>query len=384
MSQLTLTSLHLSLSPSHFFTSIMYLNLPCLSLLSIPPGCVHCLSVAWLDSLMSLCLCANVPPVSSPSLSLAQSSQPYFLHPALPSSRPGFCNSQPLVDPRSQRHVGLDKRGDKDWGCGAGSDHEDDSLFGFRDSPVDFGAGFSRYHGDIFTENTHSANNLISDSKTNKGDFVSESFCNFDSSDSAKRDSTLTEPVGPGCTTPYKNIDVMMMYSKGGGAVGSLYSDQNPTRARTYKELPPLPAYYLYSPKNCPLHQGAPPRLSPIGALSPPRRSGAMGSRLHSPLSPRSHTLPALAAPLYYPYLYPPIPPRPPSLSPKLYQGHPQSRVASKISLFFLFLLHFTSLSRCLSVTVALCLSLLFILKGVYNPNPRNFGNVAVHKNRQQ
>lgn len=325
---------------------------------------------------MSLWLCASLPPVSSPPLSLAQSSQPYFLHPALPSSRPGFCNSQPLVDLRPHRHVGADKRGDKDWGQGAGSDRDDDSVFGFRDSPADFGAGFSRYYGDIFKENTHSANNHISDSKTNKGDFVSESFCNFDSlysGDSEKQDNTLTEPGGPGCITPYKNIDVMMMYSNGGGAVGSLYSDRSLTRARTYKELPPLPAYYLYSSKNCPLHQGAPPRLSPIGALSPPRRSGAVGSRLHSPLSPRSHTLPALAAPLYYPYLYPPIPPRPPSLPPKLYQGPPQSRVASKISLFLVPPTFYIPLSlsecHCCSVSVVALHS-----QGGVQPQPQMLG----------
>ncbi|KAA0703097.1 RUN and SH3 domain-containing protein 1 [Triplophysa tibetana] len=68
---------------------------------------------------------------------------------------------------------------------------------------------------------------------------------------------------------------------------------------------------------------GEPPRLSPVGAISPPLRPGPPipGTdvpHLYSPLFPRSHTLPALAAPLYYPYLYtPPVqaPLREPSVS---------------------------------------------------------------------
>lgn len=309
---------------------------------------------------------------SSPPLALAQPSQPYFLHPALPSSRSAFRNPQPLEDLRSQRHVGADE--ERDRAASSACIREDKSFFGFDDSLADLSADFSRYYGDNFRENSHLAYECISDSKTNKGDCLSESFCNFDSlysSDSEKRGDTLTEPnsgfsgtaQGPSSTTPYKNIDVMMMYSDSVGAGDSLYSDRNATRARTYKELPPLPAYYLYSPKNCPLHRGAPPRLSPIGALSPPRRSGGglMGSRLNSPLSPRSHTLPALAAPLYYPNLYPPTPPRPPLLPPKLYQGPLQSHVASKISLFFFFpptFEHPLSLCVCVSVAVAVCLFL--------------------------
>uniref|UniRef100_A0A672YN02 RUN and SH3 domain containing 1 n=2 Tax=Sphaeramia orbicularis TaxID=375764 RepID=A0A672YN02_9TELE len=141
----------------------------------------------------------------------------------------------------------------------------------------------------------------------------------------------------------------MMTYSNSISAVDSLCSsstekhsntDHNSNKSRTSKELPPLPTYYLYHPKNCPLHRGAPPRLSPIGALSPPQRSGApppgaAGSCLSSPLFPRSHTLPALAAPLYYPNLYPPVPPRAPPLPPKLYQATPQSRVATVRSVSF-------------------------------------------------
>lgn len=194
--------------------------------------------------------------------------------------------------------------------------------------------------------------------------------CNFDSlycGGSEKQNRTHTKSDSPsggtteasGCITPYKNFDVMMTYSNSISATDSLYSEKrthsHSDKARTYKELPPLPAYYLYHPKNCPLHRGAPPRLSPIGALSPPQRSGAppsgaVGSSLSSPLFPRSHTLPALAAPLYYPNLYPPIPPRVPPLPPKLYQAPPQSHVASKISLCLLYLTLFLScyLTSCL------------------------------------
>lgn len=207
---------------------------------------------------------------------------------------------------------------------------------------------------------------------------TSDSICNFDSlyrSDSDTRTTSDTPVSGtaeaPGCTTPYKNIDVMMTYSNSVSAMDSLYSgkrtnsctDHNSNKARTSKELPPLPTYYLYHPKNCPLHRGAPPRLSPIGALSPPQRPGApppgvAGSCLSSPLFPRSHTLPALAAPLYYPNLYPPIPPRAPALPPKLYQAPPQSRVASKISLArSLHLIHSLSHLACMHVCLSFLLS---------------------------
>lgn len=173
-----------------------------------------------------------------------------------------------------------------------------------------------------------------------------------------------------------------MTLSNSVNGMDSLYSgkhshtDPNSNKARTSKELPPLPTYYLYHPKNCPLHRGAPPRLSPIGALSPPQRSGApppgaAGSCLSSPLFPRSHTLPALAAPLYYPNLYPPIPPRAPPLPPKLYQAPPQSRVASKISLSSLSL-HLT-LSLRLTFCLHACLSVsVFILCSGYG-GPHTF-----------
>lgn len=218
-----------------------------------------------------------------------------------------------------------------------------------------------------------------------RADLTSESSCNFDSlycSDSETQNGTKTmsdtPPDGttgvssgcttpPGCTTPYKNIDVMKMYSNDISAVDSLNSGRqtrplpDSSKARRYKALPPLPTYYLYHPKNCPLHRGAPPRLSPIGALSPPHRSGApppgtAGSCLSSPLFPRSHTLPALAAPLYYPNLYPPIPPSAPPLPPKLYQVPLRSRVTSKTTLSP-FSLHLT-LSLSLSDTLRACMSL--------------------------
>ncbi|XP_034063921.1 uncharacterized protein rusc1 isoform X1 [Gymnodraco acuticeps] len=287
--------------------------------------------------------------VSSPPLSLAQSSQPYFLHTALPSYHPGYCNAQPFADPRPHSHAG---RESKDKYCNTPTPpaassaciHRDDSgtdmSFGFNfeslddvsvDSPCDYGTIFNTQR-----------------------DFVSDSPCHFDSlycSNSGTHVKSDTPDSGttvaPGCTTPYKNIDVMMTYSNSINAFDSLHSEKRPhshtdnrNKARTSKELPPLPTYYLYHPKNCPLHRGAPPRLSPIGALSPPHRPGApppgtAGFRLSSPLFPRSHTLPALAAPLYYPNLYPPIPPRAPPLPPKLYQAPPQSHVATVRSVSF-------------------------------------------------
>ncbi|XP_076592782.1 RUN and SH3 domain containing 1 isoform X1 [Chaetodon auriga] len=292
--------------------------------------------------------------VSSPPLSLTQSSQPYFLHTALPSYRPGYCNSQPFADPRPHNHVGRESTDEHcntqrapaaSSACTRRDDSSSDLSAWFEYEPVvDFGVDSPCDNGNIV--NTHR-------------DFASDSMCNFDSlycSDSEKQNGAHTKSDTPvrgtteaaGCTTPYKNIDVMMTYSNSVSAMDSLHSqkrihshtDHNSNKARTFKELPPLPTYYLYHPKNCPLHRGAPPRLSPIGALSPPQRSGApppgaAGSGLSSPLFPRSHTLPALAAPLYYPNLYPPIPPRAPPLPPKLYQAPPQSRVATVRSVSF-------------------------------------------------
>ncbi|XP_026173559.1 uncharacterized protein rusc1 [Mastacembelus armatus] len=306
--------------------------------------------------------------VSSPPLSLAQASQPYFLHTALPSYRPGYCNSQTPADPRPHSHVGRepkDKHCNTQWASAANPAciHREDSStdrssrFNYE-SLADFGVDYPPDYGNNFNENTHSSYQYATDSKTNCRDFASDSICNVDSlycSDSKKNDAHTKSDASlsgaseaPGCTTPYKNIDVMMTYSKNISAMDSLYSekrthsntDRNSNQVRTSKELPPLPTYYLYHPKNCPLHRGAPPRLSPIGALSPPQRSGApppgvAGSCLSSPLFPRSHTLPALAAPFYYPNLYPPISPRAPPLPPKRYQAPLQSHVATVRSVSF-------------------------------------------------
>ncbi|XP_037640657.1 uncharacterized protein rusc1 isoform X1 [Sebastes umbrosus] len=274
--------------------------------------------------------------VSSPPLSLAQSSQPYFLHAALPPYRPGFCNSQPFADPRPLSHAGRESTDTRcnntRWATAAPSAariHRDESS-------ADINSSF----------NYESLDDFDVDSPCDYGDIFNtcrdfDSICNFDSLYCS--DSKSDTPVeAPSCTTPYKNIDVMMTYSNSISALDSMYSEKrsHADHNRTSKELPPLPSYYLYHPKNCPLHRGAPPRLSPIGALAPPERSGATppgaaGYCLNSPLFPRSHTLPALAAPLYYPNLYPPIPPRAPPLPPKLYQAPPQSRVATVRSVSF-------------------------------------------------
>jgi len=299
-------------------------------------------------------------------LSLAQ---PYFLHTALPSYRPGYCNAQPFAEPRPHRHIGRESR---DKHCKTQRDPAPGPACIRRDDPStdinsvlnyesldDVGANSPCDYGDTF--NTH-------------GDLSSDSICHFDSLYRSDTHTKSDTPVGgpkeaAGCTTPYKNIDVMMEYSNGISAMDSLYSikrtnshtDHNSNTARTSKELPPLPTYYLYHPKNCPLHRGAPPRLSPIGALSPPQRSGppppgTEGYCLNSPLFPRSHTLPALAAPLYYPNLYPPLLPRAPALPPKLHQAPPQSRVTSKIYLSPSYALSL-SVSSCLRA----CLSVLLI-----------------------
>lgn len=324
--------------------------------------------------------------VSSPPLSLTQSSQPYFLHTALPSYRPGYCNSQPFADPRPHSHVGRESTDEhcntqRAPAASSACIHRDDSSSDlsawFKYQPVvDFGVDSPCDNGNTF--NTHR-------------DFASDSMCNFDSlycSDSEKQNGAHTKSDTPvsgaaEATTPYKNIDVMMTYSNGVSAMGSLHTEKrihshtdSSNKARTSKELPPLPTYYLYHPKNCPLHRGAPPRLSPIGALSPPQRSGApppgaAGSCLSSPLFPRSHTLPALAAPLYYPNLYPPIPPRAPPLPPKLYQAPPQSRVASKISLSLLppYILHSLSLSDILLACMSVCLTVFVLCSGCDGPH---------------
>ncbi|TRY59489.1 hypothetical protein DNTS_017881 [Danionella cerebrum] len=132
---------------------------------------------------------------------------------------------------------------------------------------------------------------------------------------------TLTD----GDITPYKNIDMKAYIAMRklqryvNKNTNSVIEDSKPpvnpffdqNSNETDNSLVSLPAYYLYNPTNCPLHKGAPPRMSPVGAITPPHRSGppvpgTEVARLCSPLFPRSHTIPALAAPLYYPYLYTP------------------------------------------------------------------------------
>ena len=205
--------------------------------------------------------------------------------------------------------------------------------------------------------------------------------CNVDSlyhpqSEGMKSDLTRNNGVdicNDGNTTPYKNIEmlsyahkqkaqsyphsskqsstdsqhVMTPYQKSDSCIpwdSSL--DQMKSLGSVEMTPPPLPTCYLYHPKNCPMHKGAPPRLSPVGALSPPYRPGLPGpgvdtSGLCSPLFPRSHTLPALAAPLYYPYLYTPpiraLVQEPPT--PNLTKQTPRPRALSKGPLYVLYAL---------------------------------------------
>ncbi|XP_049586728.1 uncharacterized protein rusc1 isoform X1 [Syngnathus scovelli] len=259
--------------------------------------------------------------VSSPPLSLTQPPQPYFLH-AAPSSHP---QGHIHINSRPHAHVGRessDTLGDPKWAHA-------DAVFS-NQSRADF---VSPNRGKESKQNTakqfHNACRI---------DDTLGSRCNLDSlycGDKPSIADIRTADV-PECTTPYKNIDVMMTYSRG----PQKPTDRNASHTRMSKELPPLPTYYLHRSKLCPLHGGSPPRLSPIGALSPPQRPGplppgAVGSGLTSPLFPRSHTLPALAAPIYYPHLYPTIPLCAPPLPPKLYQGSRQPRVATVRSVSF-------------------------------------------------
>ncbi|KAL0172472.1 hypothetical protein M9458_032783, partial [Cirrhinus mrigala] len=109
--------------------------------------------------------------------------------------------------------------------------------------------------------------------------------------------NTLTE----GDITPYKNIDMETYITmrnlknrsyvsknsyKDADSLFDLNSDNikdskppinpffdhnsNEDKTQGNQQLVSFPAYYLYHPKNCPLHKGAPPRLSPVGAISPP------------------------------------------------------------------------------------------------------------------
>ncbi|XP_061838889.1 uncharacterized protein rusc1 isoform X2 [Nerophis lumbriciformis] len=266
--------------------------------------------------------------VSSPPLSLTQPPQPYFLHTAPSNGHPGRFH----INARQNAHAGRESL-DSRW---AQADFDLDSVFS-NDSRAGFDAQYREFkqNAAAFYFNDY----RIQDSW--------DSPTNLDSLYCSDKAGLAVPNAAPGCTTPYRNVDVMMTYS----CNPKKQTDHSTNKIRASKELPPLPTYYLHRSKNCPLHGGSPPRLSPVGALSPPHRSGA-GSDLSSPLFPRSHTLPALVAPLYYPHLYPPMPPCAPPRPPKLYQASRQPRLASKISISLL--LHFVWLSLLL-----LCLDFL-------------------------
>lgn len=202
--------------------------------------------------------------------------------------------------------------------------------------------------------------------------------------------NTLTE----GDITPYKNIDMQsyitmrnlknQSYANNKDSQFDLPSEplythpdhnSNETPTQNRQDVLSFPAYYLYHPENCPLHKGEPPRLSPVGAISPPHRSGppvpgADVARLCSPLFPRSHTLPTLAVPLYYPYLYtPPVqaPLREPSAPILHSQQTPPPHTLSKRSVHSFRLISLSSPSfSTLCDCTATCLfvsSLMWILK---------------------
>ncbi|XP_061530164.1 uncharacterized protein rusc1 isoform X2 [Phycodurus eques] len=254
--------------------------------------------------------------VSSPPLSLTRPPEPYFLHAA-----PTSCQERHLhINSRPQAHIGRESsetQGAPQWAHSG-------AVFSYQ-SRVGFG---SPNPGKKVRQNT--ATQFPSGSRI---DDSLGSQCNSDSLYCSDRQSIADASE---CTTPYKNIDVMMTNP----CAQKKQTDRNANNTKTSKELPPLPTYYLHRSKHCPLHGGSPPRLSPIGALSPPQRTGALppgvaGSGLSSPLFPRSHTLPALAAPPYYPHLYPAIPLCAPPLPPKLYQSSQQPRVATVRSASF-------------------------------------------------
>ncbi|XP_055084182.1 uncharacterized protein LOC117383745 isoform X1 [Periophthalmus magnuspinnatus] len=265
---------------------------------------------------------------SSPSpLPHPRSSPPYFLHSADQSLYPNFGN--PFLDARPRNPVGRKAPSNPHmgvWNNAPSSDcvyRHDISTDTNSEYLEDFGIDSICDYRDYELENTQSVYKQTHDPKS------IESTNNLDSlycSNSVKQST----PGAPTCPTPYKNIDAIMRYNNS----SEFEKRQLSHRDKAFKELPPLPAFYLYHPKNCPLHRGAPPRLSPIGALSPPQRSGIPPhSGLSSPLFPRSHTLPALAAPLYYPNLYPTLQSRAPPLPPKLYQE--RSHVATVRSVSF-------------------------------------------------
>lgn len=319
--------------------------------------------------------------VSSPPLSLALPSilpSPYYLHSSSPSQAPLFYRSDFY---RNQSKTQSLQEHPRDPSCHMNP--TSDSVADYTDSvfctdsqkQAEFFCNHENTSSGIGHSNSDSLMDSLyqySDTKNNKSCYYRrESGSNFESlydnhldsnsnidslyCDDEYRKKTMTDKPSPstyaeGNTTPYKNIDVIRyvnaeklnklsdgtkdtkedvnsMFSfeedRVPGSVGNTFIDQNILDDKSHSS--PFPTLYLYHPKNCPLHKGAPPRLSPVGAISPPHRTGppspgASMSRLCSPLFPRSHTLPALAAPLYYPYLYTPPAPAPlrEPLTPKL------------------------------------------------------------------
>ncbi|XP_023662046.2 uncharacterized protein rusc1 isoform X1 [Paramormyrops kingsleyae] len=253
--------------------------------------------------------------VSSPPLSLALPSPqsfPYFLHP------------EPQIPPLYQagayraptRGTGQNSQGVASTGPISLS--QIDSLYcADPESPID-----SLYCTD---ENSNVDSLYCTDGNSNvdvvpSGDLDRKTLlCSYSADGEGCTDTE-------GCTTPYRNIEAII-YSKTKRQTETcrrqarLDDHQTTDVDENCNQLvlcpvvkgpcPDPPAWYFYSPKSCPLHQGASLRLSPIGAISPPQRwglpsPGADVSRLHSPLFPRSRTLPALSAPLYCPFLHHP------------------------------------------------------------------------------
>lgn len=312
--------------------------------------------------------------MSSPPLSLALPSalpSPYYLHSNSPTQAPLFYRSDFYRNHSKAQSLQEHPRDPLCHKKPTSNSVTDctDSLFGTNSqSRAEFFCSHENCSGDIGYENSDSFIDSLyqySDTKKNKSCYYRmESVCNFgplsdchlDSNSNvdslycgdkyrmtAMTDKPSTSSFAEGNTTPYKNIDMiryvnaeklskqsddtkdikedvnsMFSFEKASdtGSVSNTgkRSDQKMLKDKSHSLA--FPTLYLYHPKNCPLHKGAPPRLSPVGAISPPHRAGppspsASMSRLCSPLFPRSHTLPALAAPLYYPYLYTPRAPAP-------------------------------------------------------------------------
>lgn len=363
--------------------------------------------------------------MSSPPLSLALPSalpSPYYLHSSSPVQAPLFYRSDFY---RNQSKAQSIQEHPRDPLChmnpifDSGTDYTDSLFCTDSKKPEDFfckhenrSSHFGYSNSDSFMDSLYQD----SDTKKNKScHYTKESVSNFgslydnhlDSRSNADSlysgdkyrmtymtDKPSTSTYVEGNTTPYKNIDMIRYHAEklkklrddpkdtkftdvksiisfegasNTGSVGKTFSDQKMLEDKTS-----FPTLYLYHPKNCPLHKGAPPRLSPVGAISPPHRAGppspgASMSRLCSPLFPRSHTLPALAAPLYYPYLYTPRAPAPlrEPLAPKLQSKQNASPLSlSKRSLHLshssvLYFLFFSPLSTLLCFWNIGCLCVL-------------------------